>query len=307
MATDVSTRPAFNFSEASGASANHLSDITFVGLDLHKVFSSAQGDWATLTLQPYITKLSNQHRRPSFSTGKDDWGLVYRIFNLNYTGLAQNQINLRVGHMEVPFGLEQVVNTNGTLRDYNHSKNIGVKSDWGVSLNGELSVLEYEVALLRGSGNAYSSRDAPYLVAGRVGSARDQPIRFGLSAYHGDVQQRTGTTTRTRVGLDAIVDWHAFSFLSEVTAGKDAGAPAANGTLEIDWTNRDETWLVYDQIRVFASGLEPGWSTATSNALGLRFTPDAHWAFAVQWVQDLVNSSGTARDGVASLQLRCRY
>ena len=154
-AIDLAARPSFDDRLDEWHSA------FFLGLDVHKVFGSESGDWGTLVLQPYLTRLDSP-RHPPFFESNHDWELVWRIFNFNYTGIASGRFNVRVGHMEIPFGLEQVVNTNGTLRDYQHGRNIGVKADWGVSLNGELPAWDYEFSLTRGTGNEWSSRGDPF-------------------------------------------------------------------------------------------------------------------------------------------------
>lgn len=151
-AFDLSARGMYN------NRANEWYSAFFMGLDLHKVFSGPDGDWGTLVLQPYVMRLDSP-AQPAFFEDHHDWELVYRIFNFNYTGLAGGKFNVRVGHFEIPFGLEHVVNTNGTLHDYMHGPNIGIKADWGVSLNGELETFDYEFSLTRGTGNEWSSRD----------------------------------------------------------------------------------------------------------------------------------------------------
>lgn len=134
---------------------------------------------------------------PPFFEDDHDQELVYRIFNFNYTALARGRFNIRVGHYEIPYGLEHVVNTNGTLRDYTPGRNLGVKADWGTGVNGGFDKFEYEIGLSRCTGNVYSSDGNPYILAGRIGTPRDENVVAGFSFMVGDVAQ-PGTSEKTR-------------------------------------------------------------------------------------------------------------
>ena len=153
-AVDISTRFSRDLRQ------NHHSSQQVVGFDLHKVFTGEQGDFATLVFQPYWVRLHDVQNPGFYFDGGDDAELTWRIANINYTGLSYGSFNVRAGHFEVPFGLEQNIDTNGTLRQYSF-RDRGIKADWGVSVNGVLSEFDYEVALTRGSGNNISERDEP--------------------------------------------------------------------------------------------------------------------------------------------------
>ena len=69
-----------------------------VGLDLHRVYSSEQGDIGTLTLQPYLLRIDSARNAPPLFDDGDDWALQWRIANFNYTGLGHGRFNVRLGH-----------------------------------------------------------------------------------------------------------------------------------------------------------------------------------------------------------------
>ena len=303
VAFDFSTRYIRNETADMNAYAN------FLGIDFHKVVSNGFQDIGTLTLQPYLTRIDNMGAHPPFFEGPNDWELVYRIFNFNYTALSQGQFNIRIGHMEVPFGLEHIVNTNGTLRDYMHGPNIGVKADWGVSANGTLEQFEYEVAILRGTGNEYSDTGDPYIFAGRIGTHRENPLSFGLSAYKGHIQ-RLGlpdkTLARERIGLDVIYHFSVCSFLAELSIGDDEGTDIVNSIYELDWQNRDETVTAFWQIQDTRRKTGGNWDHATNSFLGLRYAPDSHWAMSVMWKRGLEALGAAKRDNIFFAQLRYR-
>jgi hypothetical protein len=282
----------------------------FLGLDLHKVFSSDEGDVATLTLQPYLVRLDDVAMHPPFFDGPDDTEIEYRIANVNITKWGRGRTNIRVGHFEIPFGLEQVINTNGTLRDYLHGTNIGVKADWGVSLNGDLPSFEYEVAVTRGSGNNWSSRGDPGIVAGRIGTSRYRSWLVGLSLLDGDVRdvlQPDFTTHRKRSAVDA--QWHAsrLDFLAEFATGTDESRSARSVILEIDSASRTGTLTGYLQFfahELGSIGLLSQERTDSVN-VGLVFTPNNHWSVSGQWSQ-ILSSTSQPEGSMLAGQIRYR-
>ena len=283
----------------------------FLGLDLHKVLSGERGDWATLLLQPYLIRINNLDMHPPFFDDDYDTAIEWRITNVNFNVLDGGRLNLKVGHFEIPFGLEQVINTNGTLRDYIHGPNFGLKADWGLTLNGELPAFEYEVALSRGSGNNWRSSGDPLIVSGRVGTPRDRDWWLGLSGFSGDVydpSQPDGTVERSRVGLDGALNWRQFGLLGEFSIGADESRDVVNGLLELDWSSRQADWLAYVQLRRFQlEGLAgAGSDSATSGSLGVTWDPDNHWSYGLQWSHDFVTFNGAPDTNVLAAQLRYR-
>ncbi len=179
--------------------ADEVGKVNVVGIDLHKVFTSPSGDIGTLVLQGYMTSLDNQIKHPPFFADENDSRLVYRIFNFNYTALGARLPNLRVGHFEIPYGLEHTINTNGTLRDYTHGPNLGVKADWGFSLNKELPAFEYEVSVTSGGGQEVDQVKDSYVYAARVGTPRDDNLVLGIAVFDASL----GTVSKQRLGLDS--------------------------------------------------------------------------------------------------------
>lgn len=171
---DASTRITRNIEKNNNAFQQVL------GLDIHKVFSNKTQDIGTLTFQPYIVKLNNVAQAPFIFDHGNDTELTWRIANFNYTALAQGKFNIRIGHFEVPFGLEHHVDTNGTLRQLTINDR-GIKADWGISVNGILPNLEYEIALTRGSGNDIKSTENPHIFSGRIATPSHKNLITGIS------------------------------------------------------------------------------------------------------------------------------
>ncbi len=318
LTLDLSQRALFS------EETDELGFVTALGLDSHKVFTGEKGDWATLTLQGYLTKTEDVPGAPPFFEGADDWEFVFRIFNANFALLERQKLNLRVGHFELPYGLEHSINTNGTLRDFTHGANLGIKADWGVSLNGVLPSFEYEVGVTRGVADE-ADGERTYLLAGRVGTPSDGGVVAGLSFMHGrlsneravglwkaslrDAAEGAGTKhilRRTRVGLD--LQWHLepASVLAELSWGEDFDRQVLNALLELDRELGMSTTL-YLQGRHFAREWGSSWDQASTVALGARYTPDGHWAVSAQLETDLSTFGAKRRDVRLAAQLRYRF
>lgn len=309
-----------------------------IGLDVHKVFSSASKDWGTLVAQLYLTRIDRVEQKPYFFDDNHDWELVVRIFNFNLTGLFDGRLNLRAGHFDIPFGLEYTINTNGTLKQFLTVANLGLKNDFGFTVNGVLKDLEYEVAISRGTWNELYSRNDPFIFSGRMGSTRENNFIVGVSGFYGDVatpstngprvldligQQRARRETirRWRVGIDLQYYWYKLGFIGESSVGVDArrfqqssrGQRKWNSLLEINW-QFDSTVQLYSQYRAFLTQLpRSSHFDETSLTSGLRWTPalyqlraETRWALSAQLSQQLSNADHSPRDLSLSLQFRVR-
>ena len=249
------------------AGDNDPMQLAFVGLDLHRVISSSSEDRATLTLQPYVAFVRNgpagwdspPQKHPMFD-GSNDWSMQWRNCNANIKILQDGSLNIRLGHIEVPFGIEHPIDTNGRALDYAHGANfVGIKADWGVSLNGIKNGYEYELALLRGSGNGYASesfdRETPYFISGRIGATRNADFGFGLSALTGRLLTPSREIVqRSRIALDSQYYFRNLGFLGEISVGRGYGGPLYDKTdflqlfSELHWKSPKETSQVWLQL-----------------------------------------------------------
>lgn len=301
---DLAVRP--NFNGRTGA----FGSTEFAGVDLHKVFTNKQGDWGTLTLQAYLTRVDNAFTQQDIFRDDSEFAVDYRILNFNYTGYGKGKTNFRIGSFEIPFGLEQNVNTNGTLRQLTHQEDFGVKTDWGVTLNGESNDMEYELGLSRGSGNNWRRRDDPFILAGRVGTSRSKQTILGVSAFYGEVINygaEGGTIERGRVGADFTYFAENFSWMGEVSAGGENDDPAYTALLEIDWTDVDESLLFYNQTVLRGLERGVGWDNELRNTLGVRWTPDRHWTLSAQFTHFFDTLRSSSRGTELQCQLRYRF
>ena len=304
---DLSTRATYR------TSLDEWAFDQFLGIDYAKTFSSLTGDWGTLNAQFYLTRSDNQWRHPYFIEDENDWELVTRITNFNFTGLADGKFNIRVGHFEIPYGLEVGVNSSGTLRQLLTRPNLGVKTDWGVGINGTLPKFKYEFTLSRGTGNEYHSRGEPFVFAGRIGTADDQESftgspSYGISGFYGDVLgANSKITNRLRVGIDATRYLGPFTVLGELSAGQDGDANVVNGLGELNWITPGESTTVYTQVRLLNREFTDEWDDATTSVFGIRYTPDNSWALSAQYEQGWSGFNAANGDGFFAMQARYRF
>lgn len=304
FAVDLSARGIYN------TETNQFSHVEALGFDMHKVFSTRSGDIGTLLLQGYLTRINNLQSHPPFFDDDDDWEFVYRIFNFNYKVLPRDALNLRVGHFEIPFGLEQVINTNGTLRDYTHAPNIGLKSDWGVSVNGSLPLVEYEISASRGTGNKWSTKGDPYIYAGRIGTHNNRNFIVGLSAMTGDVYSPTALNSvveRDRLGIDA--QWYIgkFGILVEHSFGEDAGEEVKSSLLEFNLNSADALWLAYLQYVDISRDTATGNNKNSALKIGAKWDLTKRWDLSAQLSHDLERPSASLESNIFAAQIRYRF
>lgn len=295
-ALDFSSRGVFNTPDSFTQN--------IVGFDLHKVFSTADKDIGTLIFQPYIVNFSGSDSQPHFFDGRDT-ELTWRIANFNYRATPRGGFNIRLGHFELPFGLEQNIDTNGTLRQYSFTER-GIKADWGISANGVLPQWDYELSLCRGSGNDISDRDNTYIFAGRVGSSANKNLVMGFSFFKGRVSQSIGSINRQRLGLDLALYHNHWELLAELSGGEDGDDERVQLLLEASWRNNTEVLHLYTQFnqrRVeFANRRDVG----STLSLGADITVLRDLSISGQWSKPVNRLSQQGNSSNFILQLRYR-
>jgi hypothetical protein len=283
----------------------------FFGIDLLKTVSTKKRDIGTLLVQLYVDRDS---KAPPF---RETWDFKVRELHFNYHVTRRGGVNFRIGHIQIPYGLNLPPITGGTLRQFNTKPNLGHKVDWGTSINGVNSAFVYEVALTRGSGFDYESKGDPYLVSGRIGTPYQQPFVLGFSGLHGKVfnTPNEAIIERTRFGIDARWQGGPIDALAQVSIGRDndnsMGKPktdVVNYFLDLSWRTPTEALLLYAQgdfqmTRPTATKSGP-WTNLSFLTLGAQLALARHYWISADYKHEL---TGSGKPDVVRLELRYRF
>ncbi|NIA06784.1 MAG: hypothetical protein GWP14_03955 [Actinobacteria bacterium] len=279
-----------------------------VGFDIHKVFSDNNGDIGTLLLQPFIVRRDNVIPIPHHVEDDDDWELELHDFYFNLRRWGQGRSNFKIGHFDVPYGLEETVDTHMVLHQVISHQNIGLKKDWGFSVNGQLPSFDYEVSLTRGSGMEYIDKGKNYAVTGRIGTPSDRNFVLGLSGFYGEILGHQGNLMRRfRTGLDVTWIVRQFTFRSEVSFGQDFDDDVFNALAELNWSSADEKLQFYVQGIYLGSEKTGSWDEEVDCRVGALVQISERLAISGQYSQDLRSPGRNPEDAMFSLQLRFYY
>ncbi len=277
-----------------------------LGLDIHTVVSDSEGDIGTLLLQPYLVRRDNFFERTVTIDGNDAFIIELHDFYFNLTRWGRGRTNFKIGHFDVPFGLEPRTDTHFTLRRLIPLHDVGFKKDWGVSINGSPPAFDYEVSLTRGTGMDLTDlgRD-PYLVAGRIGTPSEENRVMGLSAFYGevidnhgghrvdegdprgDVREPDGFVRRLRVGVDFSQIMGQFELKGELSGGRDFEQEVFNSILEVNWTSADGKLTAYLQGVYLGQDGHLGWDADARTRAGVLWGINSKWSVSAEWTHEL--------------------
>lgn len=291
---DFSSRLIHNTDSSKTAS------MAFIGYDIHSVISNSKKDIATIVLQNYLIRADDLNPHPGIFSDEDDWAFTYRSFFINYTNTCSNCPNIKLGHFKMPYGLEHEIDTQGELRDYNHTSNIGMKMDWGVSLNKQHRNYEYEFSYTLGSGAYLSHQSGRYIITGRIASPSYKNFSYGLSI----VDVNTPNNQRQKAAIDIKYYRGFFGYLFELGSGKHNSQSVIDNQIEINWRDIQERWLLFAQS--YYSKVNNQTSKRTL-AIGARFEQDQRWTFEAKINQALQSSQTGKRSTTVLAQIRYRY
>jgi len=275
----------------------------FFGLDMHKVVSTSKRDIGTMLVQLYVDYNSDP------PPGKNDWKFRTRLLFFNYYLSGRGGLNVRLGHILVPYGLNLPSRTPGTLRQFDTGANLGLKVDWGTSVNGVLSNLNYEIALTRGSGMDYESQNDPYLISGRVGTPSHLPLAMGISGLHGKVLKNGRIIPRTRIGVDWRWLGGPLDVLAELSIGRDSHEKdIVNSFIDVSWRSPMETLLVYVQGNIMmnrgVADRDQSWEKLSYLTLGSQLALGTHYWLSADYRHEITN---TGKPDRVRAQIRYRF
>jgi len=299
---------------------------TLGGFEYFRIFSGDYGDWLTTDLQvrllmgPRKRFLRNAYANFNLNFDYDQDKLEhiltsqmmfsYEIHNA-YANFKLNsgRSNIKVGHFDVPFGLEPLIDTHPTLLQTQAMKNIGFKKDWGISVNGSLPSFDYELSYTLGCGGNTKiwRKDGSYLLSGRIGTPTSKNIQYGLSLLHGEVLpalyddylfQRT--ITRKRIGLDSQLLYRSYTFKGELAYGKDRDRDVLSTLLEMDYIlPHHQKWQLESQIKAFINDLSKSKTDDTTMTLGVSYQLSNSITLRTNYIHDFNLRLGNEEDILA--------
>jgi hypothetical protein len=308
--------------------------LSAIGLDMRKVFSDDSGDIGTAVLQPYLIRKDNPYMMPTRmieTDQSDEFSVELHDFYFNYTRWGRGQTNVKIGHFDVPFGLDPLVDTHFTVRQYQAMHDAGFKKDWGVELNGALPKFDYAVSATTGTGMDFTGiRESPFLIAGRIGTPSDENTVYGVSGLYGEViddhgahrvdesdprgdtRQERNIVRRWRVALDATHMQGQWTYRGEAAAGSDFDQTVFDSLGEIEWTHSDEMFSAYLQGRYNAQDGFDGWDEDIQSRLGVKWRLNNTLTLSAQWVHEFAHyaeeKGGTHLvEDTFTVQLRARF
>ena len=287
------------------------------GVDIHKVFSDRRGDIGTAVLQSYYVRRDNALPVPAHVEDDDDWELEFHDFYFNLTRWGRGRANLKLGHFDLPFGLEPTVDTHQRVRQLIPGPNLGMKKDWGLSLNGDFPRFDYELSFTRGSGAEYvgarrpgvsaRSADRNYAFAGRIGSPSDRNLFYGLSGFYGQVLNPRNDLIirRVRGGVDAGWVLDQFTLLGEASLGRNFDFDVFNTLVELDWISPYAKWKAWLQgIYLGRESAATNWDEQIMLRLGGECQITGRWSASSQFSYDLEKFAAGPSDSKFILQTR---
>lgn len=312
-----------------------------VGFEVLKKLSGEGGDWATILFQLRFVRYDNQfmymndNKMPyAHIDGEDDWELELHDAYFKYTGNFKGKLNFRIGHFDVPFGLEENVDTHSTLVQLMSMRNVGFKKDWGISMDGQFPRFDYDFAFTRGTGVEYRDRGENYLLSGRIGTPADENFSVGISGLYGEPIDTMGvmrgkkmgmmgnpntwfgSTTkpgddiirRWRVGADSIYLYGPFTFKGEVSYGEDVNQDVVNTVAELDYLFPDQKMEAIAQFQyAYQDITASGGKDDIFGVLGFNYKFSPYVTLQTTYRHDFSRLKKTDEDEFVSVQLYCYW
>jgi hypothetical protein len=247
-----------------------------LGFEYYRKFSNEYGDYMTADLQFRVAY-------DSLKDINEAWGVEFHNAWLEYKLMPM--LKARAGHFKVPFGLEPLLDTHGTILQTLAEQDIGFKHDWGGALRGYISRIDYEMSLQLGSGMSLRMGDGNYLVSARAGLSQDENPQAGLSLLYGEILRSAGMSTlprnkllsndpvrKKRIGLDGMYLYGPLLFKAEAAFGQNNDKYVFGYLGEADYTFPHHQDLEFElQFKSWINDLETRKSDETMLTAGFSY------------------------------------
>lgn len=312
-----------------------------MGFEALKKLSGKRGDWATIFFQLRFLRYDNHYMLMNDEKmyyaqldGEDDWKVEFHDAYFKYTPNFKGRLNLRLGHFDVPYGLEENVDTHSTLVQLMSMRNIGFEKDWGISIGGQFPKFDYNFALTRGSGMEYIDRGQNYLLSARLGTPADRNFFAGISGLYAEPIDRMAvmrgkkmammeepdtwfaSTTepadniirRWRMGVDSIYLYGPFTFKGEVSYGEDINQDIVNSLAEIDYLFPNQKMQLITQFQyAYQDIIASGGKDDIFTVLGFNYKFSPYVTLQTTYRHDFSRLQKTDEDEVIAVQLYCYW
>lgn len=294
---DLSTRASYN------DRVKEFAFQEFIGFDFHTYVNYKGIDIGSIVLQPYLNRIDGGHSTPSFYDDNHDWEFIFRTLTFTYTGLGPQAPWIKLGHFELPFGLDHRKDTNGNLHQYSIARATGLKIDWGVSLGQDFENWYYEAAFTRGSGVKYRDRKDPYAFIGRIAYDHDT-WTAGFSYFSGKVLKDKTTKRIKTIALDFEYYINSYGILSEIYTGQEDDEMFSGALLEFNWNSYDQLSTLYTQFLIKEHEIN---STASSIVFGGKYLLSQHFEVSAQLNFSLSRFNKKEQQNIFEIQFRYRF
>ncbi|MCM8533475.1 MAG: hypothetical protein NE330_20070 [Lentisphaeraceae bacterium] len=275
----------------------------FIGFDFHTFIEDNGQTIGEVVLQPYLYRVDSSTTVAPYYDDSHNWEVIFRTITFTFTGLGVQRPWFKIGHFELPFGLDHRKDTNGDLHQYSIVKATNLKIDWGLSMGQEFEHWYYETSLTRGSGVKYRDRENPYAITSRVAHDHDT-WSTGLSFFSGEILKKKKLKKVLVAAIDYELYFGSYGLASELYLGQEDGSSVRGGLLEINWQTFDLQNLLYTQL--FFKDKENN-STQSSIILGGEHSLTRKLSISAQVNFALSDFHSHDRQNVFDIQLRYRF
>jgi len=320
---------------------NELSGKNSIGFEVLKRFSGKRGDWGSALVQVRMVRYDHEYMfmndtkmTPAHVDGMHDWEFELHDAYFKYSGPFRGRLNIRIGHFDVPFGLEENVDTHPTLVQLMSMRNVGFKKDWGLSILGQLPKFDYDFSITRGTGVEFRDRGDNFLLSARIGTPSTENFVIGISGLYGEVIDSMGImrgmhmanmknyyfgdTTRPgddlvrryRVGLDSTVLYGPFTFKGEASYGEDVNQEIINVLFETDYLfpGMDNRVEAVAQIQsAYQDITASGGDNDTFILVGLNYRITNEVTLQTTYRHDFERLKNTENEDMIALRLYCYF
>jgi hypothetical protein len=182
------------------------------------------------------------------------------------------RLSIRAGRFYIPFGLNYLTDTHGTLLQLSNDRVFGTERDWQVVAYGEVTrLLAYSAGYVFGAGPDQALDGQAGMAVGRLGLGNtalfEHGLEGGLSVARGErldphVEQE-GAIRTWRAGADARKRFDTslgpFTLAGEVAGGEDDAMSVWSGLAQAEWSHPGRRWgaaLQYFRFALESDGEE---------------------------------------------------